>query len=208
MSFEVQQSRINMYALLSRMLLIEADEKLVDTICNDPVMSEFFPSFVAWKNSCGLDTQTIVNEHLNVDFATTFFVYLTPYESFYTREDGMIETGSENNTLKFYASYGFEVELEAARTLSPDHIGIELEFLAKLVTEEKKARIEGDTSYAHQILLVQLQFLKEHLLVWAPQFLLQLARHAQNPFYREAGQVALEMILGDYEYCLAQTAQG
>jgi TorA maturation chaperone TorD len=208
MGFEVQQSRINMYALLSRMLLIEADEKLVDIICNDPVMSEFFPSFVAWKNSSNLDTQTIVNEHLSVDFATTFFVYLTPYESFYTREDGMINTGSENETVKFYTSYGFEVELEQARTLSPDHIGIELEFMAKLVEEEKKAREEGDNAYAHRILLVQLQFLKEHLLVWAPQFLLQVAKHAKNPFYREAGQVALEMILGDYEYCLAQTVQG
>ena len=208
MGYDVENGRMNMYGLLSRMLLIEADETLIKTILSDETMKEFFPLFVQWQESLALSHETLVQDHLNVDFASTFFIYLVPYESFYLRDDGMINSGGENPVISFYTSYGFEIDLPKARALSPDHIGIELEFMAKLVSEEKKAKERGDASYAHAILLVEKQFLEDHLLAWAPQLLLQVARHAQTPFYREAAQVALEMILGDYEYCLSRIHQG
>ncbi len=41
----------------------------------------------------------------------------------------MIESGGDNPVLSLYNSFDFRVELDKARVVSPDHIGVELEFL-------------------------------------------------------------------------------
>ncbi len=57
-----------------------------------------------------------------------FLLHLVPYESFYIRGDQMIESGGDNPVLSLYNSFDFRVEGDKARVVSPDHIGVELEF--------------------------------------------------------------------------------
>lgn len=206
MEFETQKARHNIYGLLSRILMQEADVALVDLIKNDEAVASFFPNFAQWPLIREMESAELVEKVLAVDYATTFFIYLIPYESFYTREDGMINSGGENPVAEFYSAYGFEIDLGKARSLSPDHIGIELEFMAVLVAKEIEALHNGDEAYATVIMEVQKRFLEEHLLRWAPMFLPALAEEAETPLYRDAAAVALDMILSDHEYLVGELA--
>ena len=47
---------------------------------------------------------------------------------------------------------------------------------------------------------VQRAFLKEHLLEWAPLFLINAKRESRTPLYHDGAELTLEFLLSDYEY--------
>jgi TorA maturation chaperone TorD len=195
-----QSSRINFYALISRLLMLEVDKELLNTIQNDPNILAFFPNFEKWDKRKQLSQEDLLNQYLNVDFTNLFLLHMVPYESFYTREDQMMETGGENPVLQFFNRYDFRVDMEKARTVSVDHIGIEMEFMYKLCEAEYEALLDGDKEAACEIAKVQKEFLQKHLLVWAPMFLLNMRSESGTALYFDLAELALEFILSDYEY--------
>ena len=195
-----QDARINFYALLSRLLMSEVDEELLETIEGDANIMEFFPSYAKWKKREKLSHKELLERYLNVDFTNLFLLHLIPYESFYTREDQMMETAGDNPVLQLFNEYDFRVDLGKARAVSVDHIGIEFEFMYMLCTAEKKALEENDIEGAANIAQIQKDFLKEHLLEWAPMFLLNVKSEAGTAFYFDVADLALEFMMSDYEY--------
>ncbi len=195
-----QLARINLYALLSRVLMREVDEEFLKTLENDEMMLSFFPNYQQWEKAKELDKKTLLERFLNVDFTNLFVLHLIPYETFYRREDQMLETGGANPVLQLFNDYDFRVQLDRARAVSPDHIGIELEFMYMLASSEYKALEEGDQEAACELAKLQKRFLGEHLLEWAPMFLQNVKAEAGTPFYFDAASLALEFILSDYEY--------
>ncbi len=195
-----QQSRVNLYALLSRILMIEVDKELLETIEKDENIMAFFPNYEKWEKRKKLSKEDLLNQYLNVDFTNLFLLHMIPYESFYTREDQMMETGGENPVLQFFNKHDFRVDLSLARAVSVDHIGIELEFMYKLCEAELKALQDGDKEAACEIAKIQKEFLEKHLLVWAPMFLINVKSEAGTALYFDAADLALEFILSDYEY--------
>ncbi|MDD2452138.1 MAG: molecular chaperone TorD family protein, partial [Sulfurovum sp.] len=136
----------------------------------------------------------------NVDFTNLFLMHLVPYESFYTREDQMIESGGDNPVIALYNELDFRVELDRARVVSADHIGVELEFMYMLCTAQKKALDAGDKEGICELFQVQRAFLKEHLLEWAPMFLINAKRESRTPLYHDGTELTLEFLLSDFEY--------
>lgn len=195
-----QQARINLYALLSRLLMNEPDKELLETIENDENMISFFPSYVKWKRRAELSHDDLLNQYINVDFTNLFLLHMTPYESFYMREDQMMETAGDNPVLALFNEYDFHVDLGKARAVSVDHIGIELEFMYMLCDSERKALEDGSMEMACEIAQIQMKFLKEHLLEWAPMFLLNMKSEAGTALYFDVADLALEFMLSDYEY--------
>jgi len=195
-----QQARINFYALLSRLLMVEIDLELLETIENDTNIMAFFPNYETWDKRKKLSKEDLLNQYLNVDFTNLFLLHMIPYESFYTREDQMMETGGDNPVLQFFNEYDFRVDLSKARAVSVDHIGIEYEFMYKLCDAEYKALEAGDKEAACEIAKVQKEFLEKHLLVWAPMFLINMRSESGTALYFDLAEVALEFILSDYEY--------
>ena len=195
-----QQSRINMYALLSRLLMVEIDLELLQTIENDKNIMAFFPNFENWDKRKKLSKEDLLNQYLNVDFTNLFLLHMVPYESFYMREDQMMETGGENPVLQFFNEYDFRVDLSKARAVSVDHIGIETEFMYKLCEAEYKALQDGDKDAACEIANVQKQFLEKHLLLWAPMFLINMRSESGTALYFDLAELAMEFFLSDYEY--------
>ncbi|MEJ2527607.1 MAG: molecular chaperone TorD family protein [Sulfurovaceae bacterium] len=120
----------------------------------------------------------MIAQYLNVDFTNLFLMHLIPYESFYTRDDQMIESGGNNPIIELYNSYDFRVELDKARVISPDHIGVELEFMYMLCSALQKAQEADDAEGIDDILRVQKDFLEQHLLRWAPMFLINVKRES------------------------------
>ncbi|HFU74151.1 MAG TPA: dehydrogenase [Helicobacteraceae bacterium] len=194
-----QQARINFYALLSRLIMSETDTELLQTIDSDENMLSFFPNYKVWELRETLTHDKLINEHLNVDYTALFLLHLIPYESFYSREDQMMETGGENPVQVIYNQYDFRVELDKARVLSSDHLAVELEFMYKLCEAQMKAFQEDDLDGAAQIAKIEHSFLKEHIIPWAPMFLFNVKSECNTPFYFDVADVTLEFILTDFQ---------
>ncbi len=196
---EQTQARSNIYALLSRILMQEVDSELLDQIKNDPVILDFFPTFKEWEALKTLENSVVINEHLNPDFVNLTLLHLIPYETFYTREDQMIETGGANPVTDMYSAYDFMVDFQEARVVSADHIGVELEFMHHLCEAEIKAVHENDRDAVNELKSVQKTFLNRHLLKWAPLYLINLKYEARTPLYYDAADMTMEFLLSDNE---------
>ncbi len=194
------QARSNIYALLSRVLLQESTTELLEQIQSDANMLELFPTFATWDETKRLSSSVLVAEHLNPDFSDISLLHLIPYETFYTRDDQMIETGGANPVTDIYSAYDFIVDYEAARVVSSDHIGVELEFMHHLCEAQRKAEAQSDLSAVEELKRVEKEFLNKHLLQWAPLYLINLKYEARTPYYYDIAQTALEFLLSDNEY--------
>lgn len=194
------QSRVNLYALLSRVLLQELEVDTLKMIKNDETIMEFFPHLKEWKPLYEVAEKKLLEEQINPDFVNLSMLHLIPYETFYTREDQMVETGGANPVTDMYSAYDFMVDFEISRTVSADHIGIEYEFMHHLCSAELKALEEDDKEAVAELRKVQKEFLNKHLLRWAPMYLINMKYESRTPLYYDAAEMALEFILSDNEY--------
>lgn len=199
------QARVNIYALMSRILLQELDAKTLKMIKEDENILDFFPTLKEWKQLNEINDTKLLQEYFNPDFVNLSILHLIPYESFYVREDQMVETGGANPVTDMYSAYNFMVDYEASRTVSSDHIGVELEFMHHLCLAELKALQEGDINSVKDIRVVQLEFLSKHLLQWAPLYLINMKFEARTPLYYDAAEMALEFLLSDNEYLVEES---
>ncbi|BCD68423.1 molecular chaperone [Nitratiruptor sp. YY09-18] len=198
------QQRSAMYGLISRIFIAEMDEHTLSLLEKLPNAQELFPNYFEWDERQKRSRYKLINEILNVDFADIAVLHLIPYETFYTTEEGMIESGGANPVLQVYNDYGFRVNYEKARVVSPDHIGVELEFMKLLVDAQQRAEEEGDEEAATRLKVEQKRFLQEHLLQFAPMYLINVAEQARTPFYKDAAALATEFLLEDYEYLVQE----
>jgi len=194
------ENRIALYALISRLMIVEVDETFLGQIENDEDLLALFPNYKNWSKREEFSTQELIEQYYNVDFTNLFLMHLVPYESFYTRDDQMIESGGENPVVELYNDLDFRVQLDEARVVSADHIGVELEFMYMLCTAMKKALDAGDEEGVCELLQVQRAFMKEHLLEWAPMFLINAKKESRTPLYHDGAELTLEFLLSDYEY--------
>jgi len=197
---EEMENRLNLYALISRVMIIEADRELLESIEKNPAILELFPNYKNWEKRREFNSDILKKRYLDVDYANLFLLHLIPYESFYIRDDQMIESGGDNPVLNLYNSFDFRVELDRARVISPDHIGVELEFMYMLTKAQKKALDESDMEVVEELFKIQKEFLERHLLNWSPMFLINMKREARTPLYHDGAELTLEFLLSDFEY--------
>ncbi|MEA3522782.1 MAG: molecular chaperone TorD family protein [Campylobacterota bacterium] len=200
------QARSNIYALLSRILMQELDLEMLQTITNDETILDFLPNLKNWEALNALENSVLLEQHLNPDFINISLLHLIPYETFYVREDQMVETGGANPVTDIYSAYDFMVDFAEARVVSTDHIGVELEFMHHLCEAQIKAEEENDADAAYELRTVQKDFLNKHLLQWAPMYLLNVKYEARTPLYADAADMAIEFLLSDNEYLSAGVA--
>jgi len=201
------ENRIALYALISRLMMIEVDDKFLEAIESDENLLALFPNYREWSKRTELSCKDLIEQYYNVDFTNLFLMHLVPYESFYTRDDQMIESGGDNPVIQLYNALDFRVELDAARVVSPDHIGVELEFMYMLCVAQKKALEAEDEEGVCELLSVQKGFLKDHLLEWAPLFLINAKKESRTPLYHDGSELTLEFLLSDYEYVIQKQKQ-
>jgi TorA maturation chaperone TorD len=201
------KNRVALYGLISRLMMKEVDERFLDTIEKDEDLLALFPNYKEWEKRKTLSRKDLINQYYNVDFTNLFLMHLVPYESFYTRNDQMVESGGDNPLLDLYHEFDFSVELAKARVVSPDHIGIELEFMYMLSKAALKAFDSDDKDSLCELFQVQRAFLKEHLLEWVPLFLINAKRESRTPLYHDGTELTLEFLLSDFEYLTEQLTE-
>lgn len=129
------------------------------------------------------------SETLNTEYENTFGLVVgsacPPYESEYI---GSKFAFQRSNTLAdingFYQAFGLAIA--NGRAERPDHIALELEFMASLLGLERRAVIENlnDPEVIATICRdAQVRFLTEHLAWWVPAFAKLLARENEGGFY-------------------------
>lgn len=198
------KARANIYALISRILLQELDEDMLNVIKNDENILDFFSTLKEWEPFGEESNTKLLEEYFNPDFVNLSVLHLIPYETFYTREDQKIETGGANPVTDMYSAYNFMVDYEAARAVSADHIGVELEFMHHLAEAELKALEDDNIEAVIELRKIQKEFLNKHLLKWAPMYLINVKYEARTPLYYDVADMALEFLLSDNEYLIKE----
>jgi len=114
-----------------------------------------------------------------------------PYESVYREGRVMGDC-----TLAVRQSYAAE-ELAPEGHSLPDHVAVELEFMAYLARREEEAREQGDEDGALAYLRQQEAFLGEHLGRWLPRFCQRILTGEAHPFYADLAQRTWEYVAQD-----------
>ena len=197
---EITQARINMYGLLSRLFIEEVDPFTLAKIKENEDLLELFPNTKQWDKFWEKDVMKLVEEDLNVDFTTIFILNVYPYESVFVNDEGHINPTITNPTLIFYRDNGYAIDLNKTRALSPDHIGVELEFMMNLAQEELNALAREDEKEVKRVRKIQKRFLEEHLANWGLPYLLAVKDIAETPFYYDVADATLEFLMSDLEH--------
>ena len=113
-----------------------------------------------------------------------------PYESLY-RGDNLMGDVTVWVT-QSYRDAGFEdIYPEAG---PPDHIGVELRFLALLCFRESEALSSGDEAVATRYREHQCNFIERHLMAWVPALAEKLIAQSRAPFYTAVARMTLQLV--------------
>jgi TorA maturation chaperone TorD len=147
------------------------------------------PEFVGGAEASLLDT-------LAVDFTSLFHGpggHIAPYESVQTGRDGGELNGRAATAVRdAIETSGFYVDPEARQL--PDHISVELEFMAELAREESSAWAQSDIAAAGDRVVRQSEFVKNHLQEWVPEFCRKVRERASSQFYSEIAGLLADLV--------------
>ena len=182
------EARASTYRLLARLVLREPEPELLDSLRELPI----FGTALAATSASDLPRA------LRVEYTRTFRMNVHPYESVYLDQSGMLNAPTSAAVLEHYRQHGYEPP-ELSSSGAPDHLGLELGFMAQLVERAVRARRAGNNAVALALLEEQRHFLQAHLAVWAPIFGRALQELAVSPFYHALGQTLESFILDDLQ---------
>jgi TorA maturation chaperone TorD len=193
----VAQARRSVYEMLSAYYLELPDQRMVNSIFDpdfDRRLSAVASVFETGEMQEGLrlisnfissfrnQSQEEVLRRIAID-RTRLFRGISekhspppPYESFYREQKASAEV------YRFYSRLG--VTLPEEWTESPDYLGIEIDFMRLLCQSEEEAWLNKQPEKALELLKASMDFLKDHLLKWAPSFLDKMYEMADLDFYR------------------------
>ncbi|HLT20519.1 MAG TPA: molecular chaperone TorD family protein [Thermomicrobiales bacterium] len=153
-------------SLLASAWLLEPDQAALDELAGVPGLAEAAAS--------------VTPEEAAVEYSRVVLGLAPPYASLFLHEAAMLNGPEAERVELIYRRFGFEIAPEW-RAGAADHLGVELHFLAHLLER-------GDAAAAGE-------FLRAHVLTWAPVHLLAIERLASARLYPRLATVTLEHLL-------------
>jgi TorA maturation chaperone TorD len=147
---------------------------------------------------------------LRVEYARLFVLNVYPFASIYTGPEVMLNTAQTEQVRKFYSYYDFDnagLGSHSQANFLPDHLAIELGFMANLAETEGRYWQAGNPASALSIALAEQTFLEKHLLTWLPVFGLAVERASRQNFYPALVKQSLDFICQDFQYLLEQQSE-
>ena len=140
-------------------------------------------------------------EELAVEYAALFLGpggHISPHESVQAAGASGRLWGPETDAVRdFIETHGFRYD-EDFKGL-PDHISVELDFLAELCAKEAEAWRGGDRARVGVCLDTEKRFLARHLGQWVEAFCVQVAGRAGHPFYRAIADLTADFVEAETE---------
>lgn len=120
-----------------------------------------------------------------------------PYESVYlgNPEAPFFQAASEVASLYAKVGVGFSPRIQE----QADYIGVETDFM-RILTEREAAAWKDTPEEALRWLLVEQEFLRDHLLRWVPNFCEIVVREAESDFYRGVAMLTHGFLTSDLEW--------
>ncbi len=119
---------------------------------------------------------------------------ISPYETEYITEKLSRKPFELADIAGFYTAFGFAVHDTRRNKESPDHISIELEFMAILEWKVRSAREKHEDENAAIVDDAKLKFLKDHLLKWGFFYCKRISVLDGNDFYKRLALI-FELVL-------------
>lgn len=202
----LMNDRAALYGLLARVFRSEVDEAFWHELrtmrypqgSDDPAINDAFRQIYRYVRHAREDAL----DELSVDFARTFLGSgvlnpnaAFPYESVYTSTHALLMQEARDEVLALYRAQG--IDKDPAWTDPEDHIALELAFMQALCERTARAVEATDDARAFELVKTQYGFLTEHLLRWAPRFLIDVPRYATTGLYRGFAALATAHLEND-----------
>jgi DMSO reductase family type II enzyme chaperone len=129
-----------------------------------------------------------------------------PYESLYRGSMSLVMGPSVGEVLQAYRRAGLTIN--AALKDLPDHVAVELEFMARLCCEEARAESAGRADLALRLKQEQRSFLDAHLATWLPAMCERVIRETTSTIYRGVAEIAATFVGWDRERLDAEQLSG
>jgi TorA maturation chaperone TorD len=123
-------------------------------------------------------------DRLAIDYTQLFHgpvERISPYECIQIGDGEDLMGAAADQVRRFMAEVGFSVPPETGEL--PDHISVELAFMAELSRREAEALEAGDPKTAEFAASLQRRFLAAHLGRWAERFARKVCDRSTTPFY-------------------------
>ncbi|MCD8230465.1 MAG: molecular chaperone TorD family protein [Clostridiales bacterium] len=204
----VMRQRANLYRFLSRIYILEADEKLLakmkqmsfpenpgDADLRDGYarLKEYLAGVHFEDENAGNAAEKVTE--LEVEYARIFLAAgvaqgtaAFPYESVYTNKKHLVNQEACDDLAALYAAKGLKPREDMYR-IPDDHAGLEFEYMARLCDAAKKACEADDEPAFDESMREQKTFFEHHLRRWVPLFGGDISRHAQTLFYEAVGRI-------------------
>ena len=198
---DLGKARAEVYRFFATLILNQPTQEILDGVLSDQgasALEALFPD----DPSVGRFRELVEDyrnghnkaEEFLLDYEAMFRVpgdaYIHPYESVYRHEN---DPGGGGKKARVYGVWAQEVaklyeaeglEPREGFTELPDHLGVELEFMAFLCQRAAEAVASGDQKEAEIFGSKQREFLQNHLLPWSEKCLVKMKEKASTPLYR------------------------
>jgi len=194
---ERAEGRANLYFLLATLFLeapgAQALEKL-KSVEMTSVMDE--AGLTLGTELLEAPTSQLV-ELLAVEFTRLFLFSpqgrLAPYESLQrTKASGLLKGPESDQVSAYIEAAGFDYSSQFQEM--PDHLSVQLEFLAHLCHEESTAWETGNVSAANNAIEFQRDFFNSFLGTWVFRFMEKVQAKSEMEFYRGLATFAVEFL--------------
>ncbi len=211
MNTRIVEARKNIYSLLSSLFLEPPTYSLLQSILSEygnrvkgesrETLDQALADFI---DACRVtDADTLTREYNNL-FVVPVGGYVAPYESVFLDErmlgnkkvSGLLMGPSAIDVKKWYRQAG--MELSGSVKEMPDHIGIEIRFMAHLCEKELEAETNGDHELIFKIQDTQLGFLETHLTKWIDPLVEKVQSNTTSTFYIALCEITRLLLQEDF----------
>ncbi len=188
----IARERSGLYGFLAEVFRAEPSPDLLRRL-KDPGFAEVLEAAGAHLGEeLAGQPEEVLLEDLAVEYTRLFLGpgrHVRPFAATYLDGAGASLCGPTTVWVRdFMERAGFE--LAPGHRNLPDHVFVEMEFMARLTLREAEAVEAGDDEAASQSRHIQKEFLKNHLGRWLPRFYGGAAEQAELSFYRELARLA------------------
>lgn len=203
---EVSRIHANVLRMVSALFLAEPSQELLDQLNLDETW-EIIGMFVAPSGYQPL-RDLALNKPLTISdlrqafhslFTVPLGAYVFPFESCYrvATPPGPLMGPPAIEVQSAYAAAGFSVSPELAEP--PDHVGLELAFVAELLDQYATAQEEADHETAARVAAQIHSFCSDHLNRWLPALGSRISESGTSAFYAAVGRLAADLAKGTVE---------